>query len=83
MAANISLSQTNPISNPDSPEFRAACENLSLVALGILAWAHYATTYFPNQTFTMDELDPNLEPGVEKAVYELFNAGFVYFEGEL
>lgn len=81
--ANISLSQTNPISNPASPEFRTACENLSLTALGILAWMHYATTYFSDPTVSMDELDPNWEPGVERAVRELFAAGFIYVDGVL
>lgn len=81
--AKLSLSQPNPIANPDSPDFRAACENLSLAALGVLAWMHYATTYFPDPTVSMDELDPNCEPGIEKAVRELFDAGFIYIDGVL
>jgi hypothetical protein len=83
MAAKLILSQPNPIANPDSPEFRAACENLSLCALGILAYMHYANKESSYQYVTMDELDPNCEPGVEEAVRALWAAGFIYVDGVL
>ena len=83
MAAKISLSQPNPISNPNSAEFVTACENLSLCALGVLAWMHYSTTYFPDESIGMDVLDPNVEPGVEQAVNELADAGYIHIDGVL
>jgi hypothetical protein len=81
MAAKLILSQPNPIANPGSPEFKTACENLTLPALGVLAWLHYASTYFPDELYTMDELDPNLESGVEEGVRELVKAGYLAVEG--
>lgn len=82
--AKLILSQPNPITNPSGPEFKSACENLSLCALGILAYMLYANTVDPYDEYVdMDELDPNCEPGVEEAVHALWSAGFIYVEGEL